>query len=766
VLTIALVVSLGISGLLGFLGLHRALLSTRDAYYQEYAYAHVQLSLRRAPRSALEGLRDLPGIEVLEGRISQKISVELPGETRRLSGKLLSLPEFSPPRVNRLKLLEGRLPRPGGTPEVVVIEDLARERGLHPGSTLRLVVSQQVQEVTVCGVAMSPEFVYVLPGDGFLPDPKNFGIFWIRAQLAEQLTGMSGAFNDLLVRVGRDSNARAMTNLLDRLLTRYGVLIANERKNMTPYALLDNEIRLTLVRALTVPSIFLFASTLVLNLVLSRLVATQRTQIGTMKALGLSNSRVLSHYVTFALVIALLGSLGGIWGGYKLLGGLLSVYRRFYHLPLGPPTLYPDLILGGTLAAVLGALAGIYRTCLGILAMTPAEAMRPPPPETLSSGLVPHLRGLPFLWRFALRNMLRHPFRTLVSCLGVSLGIALMMTSRFFMEGITEMNMFRFKVVQRQDIELNLEEGISTRSLDEVARLPGVEAVEAAFHHPFEISSGSGVLRRVVAEGIAAGSWMRRPRTLEGHPIPLPKEGILLGEYLAETLGIHPGDQVRMRSLAGRRRTYEVRVAGVYPTYLGRNLAADQAWLRRLVGEPHAVSMLSLSVHGQAKALERALARHPGVLKVTLRREKIQAFEENVQGVLEIATTILLFLAASIACGMLLNATLVGLAERRTELAVLRVQGFRLGEVGDLLLYEHALTGLVGMLLGIPLGFGLITWVHSFLDTEVLRLPFVVTRGNITRALLWAGAFSIFSHMVIRWVLKQERWQENLAVKE
>lgn len=765
VLTIALVVSLGITGLMGFLGLYRSLVSSRDRYYQEYAYAHLQLSLRRAPRTALEAVRALPGFEVIEGRIQQRISVELPGQTRRLSGKLLSLPEYAAPRVNRLRLLEGRLPRSGGIPEVVVIEDLARERGLRPGSPLRLVVDQKVQDVVVCGVAMSPEFVFVLPDDGFLPDPKNFGVFWVRAALAEQLTGMDGAFNDLVARVGRGSDPRAQAELLDRLMTRYGVLIANQREDMAPYALLDNEIRLSLVRAMTIPTLFLIASTLVLNLVLSRLVATQRTQIGTMKALGLSNARVILHYVAFALSISLLGASGGIWGGHRLHQALIGLYRRFYHLPMGPAALHPDLVLGGVLVAVLGALAGIYHTCRGILAMTPAEAMRPSPPETLSRELVPRLKALPFLWRFALRNMLRHPFRTGVTCLGVSLGISLMMTARFFREGITQMNMFRFRVMQRQDVELTLEEGISRAALDEALGLAGVGAVEAIFRHPFEVSA-NGVKRRVACEGVEPGNWMRRPRTLDGIPVPLPPEGVLLGEYLARTLGVEPGDEVYLRSLSGRRGTHWVRVAGTYPTFMGRNMAADLGWLRRLVQEPRAVSQVALALDGEAPDLEAELARRPGVLKVTRRREKIEAFEENVQGVLEVATTILLFLSASISCGMLLNGGLVGLAERRGELAVLRVQGFRLREVGDILLYEHVLSGLVGMLIGVPMGFALIAWVHSFLDTEVLRLPYVVTRGNITRALLWAGVFSLVSHLAIRWVLRRERWQENLAVKE
>lgn len=766
VATIALVVALGITGLMGFLGLYRDLRDSRDRYYQDFAYADFQLALRRAPRTALEEIEQLPGLEALEGRISERVSVELAGEPRRLSGRLLSLPEFGDPRVNRLRLLSGRLPRGGGAAEVVLIDDFAKKRGLHPGSVVRLVLHERIQELVVTGVAMGPEFVYLLPeGGGFVPDPANFGIFWARTTLVERLTDMAGAFNDLVGRVGRGTDPRSMTRLLDRMLGRYGVLLASDRSDMASYALLRNEIRLTLVRATTVPSIFLLASALVLNLVLTRLVATQRVQIGTMKALGLSNTRVLLHYVGFAVAICMIGSAAGIWGGFRLNRLLLDLYSRYYHLPFGAARIYPDIAAGGVLAGLLAALAGVTHTCLGVLALTPAEAMRPSPPETRSTTLIPLLSGLPFLWRIAIRNILRHPFRTAVSCLGMSLGIGLMMTSRFFVESITEMNLFRFRVVQRQDLEVLLDEGVSEASLQELRGLPHVQVVEALVRHPFEIDSGRA-MRRVEVEGFDRDAWTYRPRHLDGRSLGLPVEGLLLGEKLASVLGVRPGDEVTLRSLKGRRGVHRVRVAGTFRTYLGRSAAAERGWLERLVQEPHGVSSLEVVAPFADHELDRQLARRPGVIKVVRRRERVVAFEENIQGVLEVASNVLVFLAAAIACGMLLNGALVGMAERRTEIAVLRVQGFTLSEVGDLLLYEHVLTGLVGMMVGVPLGYGLVTWVHSFTDTEILRVPFIISRMNVARALLWSASFLLVSHGILRLVLRQERWQASLAVKE
>lgn len=766
VVTIGVVIALGIAGLTGFLGLHRELISTRADYYRQHRYAHVHLNLRRAPRAALAEVEALPGVEAAVGRISRRVAVDLPGVERRLSGRLVSLPEQGRSPVNRLRLLEGSLPAPGGVAEVVVLQDFARARGLRPGSRLQLVAERVTHEVRVAGIAMSPEFVYVIPDDGgWVPDPESYGIFWARRAYAERVFGMQGAFDDLVVRVGRGATPASMADQLERRLARFGVLVADERKDMPPYALLNNEIRLTLIRAWTIPSIFLLASALVLNLVLQRLVATQRVQIGTLKAIGLSNLAILRHYAGFALAIAALGAAGGAYLGWYLNALLLKLYRRFYQLPLPDSALHPDVVLGGVAVAVLAGAMGVLAAGSQVLALTPAVAMRPGPPETRASRAVAQLRALPLLWRLALRNMLRHPYRTLVSALGVMVGVAIMITSRFFTDGITEMNMFRFQVLQRQDVELSLARGTGAEALREVRRLPGVAAVERGLAYPVRLRKGR-VSRRLVVDGVPRDAWMRRPRQRDGTPVPVPAEGLLVAEVVADLLGVRPGERIELETLDGKRIRTRVTVAGTYPSFLGLSAAADQAWLCQLVDEPHATTSAQVRLREDTPDLDRAIARRPGVVKATRRTEKVDAFRVSVQGPLDAATKVLVFLAGAIACGLTLNGALVALAERRSELAVLRVQGFYRGEVGDLLLHEHALIGLLGMAGGVPLAGALVAWVWSHVQTEILRLPFTIGAESVCWALLWALGYVLLAHLVLRVVVAFDDWRMALAVKE
>ncbi len=766
VLTIALVIAIGIGGLTGFLGLYRDLNESRDRYYETYAYAHFQVSLRQAPLSALSELAGIPGIEALEPRIRRRASLRLPGVDRRLAVRLVSLPEYGEPVVNRIRILEGGLPPPGSRDAVVLIEDFAKARRLRPGDRFELITESTTRQVEVSGIAMAPEFVYVIPEDGgFIPDNRNYAVLWVRRSLAEDLYSLHGAFDDLVGRVGRDTPVSAVLGAVDRLLGRFGVQTTDDRPEMPPFALLDNEIRLTLIRATTVPTIFLLASALVLNLVVSRLIATQQAQIGTLKALGVSTLSILGHYVGFAMAISTTGALGGAWLGYELADLLARLYARFYHLPFQPTQVYPDIVLIGFLAATVAGLAGIARSARRILALTPAVAMRPSPPEVRGGVLVPRLAALPLTWRMALRNMFRHPFRTLVSSLGITVGVGIMMTSRFFLDSITLVNFYRFRVQQRHDLELTLLEGGAERSRFEIGRLAGVARVEGTLQYPFEIRSGPRT-RRLMIEAVDGEAFLQRPRDLGGIPIELPGNGLLLGDGLAEVLGVAPGDEVELRELRGRRTTHRVRVAGTVPSFLGRVAWAERAWLGGLVQDPQALTLLSVAAPDERGTLESDLADMPGVLKVTRRSERIESFQEAIQGVLEVATWVLTFLAAAIACGMAVNGALVGIAERRTELAVLRVQGFSRGEVADILLCEHVSTGILGMLMGIPMGASMIAWVHSRAQTEILRLPFLISQNSLSFSLLNALVFVVLAHLVVRVLLWGHRWQPDLAVRE
>lgn len=767
VATISLVLGLGIMGLVGFLGLYRDLSGSRDNYYRRYRYTHGQISVRRAPRPLLSELSQVPGVESLEARLVEPIQVHLQEPLGRFFGRLLSLPRSGRPRVNDLELLEGSWPQEGLF-ETLVIDSFAKQWGLRPGGQIEVFVGQQLRTLTITGITRGPEFVYVIPDSGgFLPDPKNTVILWSRLGTVEDLTAKTGTFNDLQVRAGRKSPIGALLKTLEHRLEPFGVISSDPRKDLPPFALLDNEIRLTWIRAMTIPTVFLAAAAMIMNLVLSRMIRIQRVQIGTLLALGVSRQKVVLHFASYAFLLSWIGGALGIYSGRALTGLLLRLYIRFYQLPLKAPGLHLEVALMAWGVASVAAFLGVFRGLLQVFELTPSEAMRPSPPELEHGAWIPKFHGFPLLWRIALRNLIRHPFRTFVASLGTMVGVGMMVTSVFFVEGISQLNLFRFTVNQRQDLELSLEENVGEEALSQLRARTRALASEEAVSQPVRLLRGR-YSRRVLAEGIEANAWLNRPRTLQGRAIPLPPSGLLLGDKLAEILHARTGDLVEVETLIGPKRRFEVRVAGTYPTFMGLGAIAERSWWARQLKEPQGLSDLRVQVPADLARgpLTERLRDLAGVSRITFRADKIEAFQGNFQGVLEVASKVLLWIAAAITCGMLINSVLIDLADRRRELAIYRVQGFTRQEIGDILLYEHTLTGALGLFLGVPYSYSFTSYVHRFLDTEIIRVPYLLSSGNFARAWLWAIAFLVLSHGIARVLLRTRNWREDLAVKE
>ncbi len=765
-LTIAVVVALGIGCLVGFRGAWRDMVGSRDAYYREYAFADLRVMLRRAPRSALELVRTTPGIERFEGRIYEPVPLLLPGVPRRLAARLVSLPDLGTPLVNVPRLVEGRYPEPGDRPEVLLDDRFARARGLSPGSRLDLLLDGVQRSVTVAGLAMSPEFIYMLPlGGGAIPEPRNNAVVWARVSWVEEVLDMHGAFDDLVATVARGVDPEGVVRTLERVLASHAVVRADTREQDPSHRILRDELQNILHFSRVLPVLFLVGAALVMNLVLSRLVTTQRVVIGTLKALGVPRLHVLLHYAGFGLAIGVAGGLGGIWLGRHVAGFLGGSFARFFHFPIRPPAFQADLAILGLTVSTLAALLATSRTCLEVLALEPAEAMRPAPPELAPHPAMPRFTGLPLLWRLALRCLARQPYRALVATLGVGLGLALLIGSRFFTQAMMALADFQFRVVERQDVDLVLSQGVGFEAAHEAARLPGVEAAELGVGAFVELR-GPRNRRRALLTGLPPGAQLMRPRAKDGISLPLPATGLVLSRSMAKALGVAPGDPVEVATLDGRGTVEIAPVEAVFASYLGIEAYAPLAWVARLHREPRTATVLRLRVPGGEAAVEAATRERPGVLQTTRRRDRIEGFRRSMQATMDVVAVVLVFLAGALALALNGNAALVAMAERRRELALYRMLGFRRRELAAMVLHEHVLVAVGGMMVGLPLGYLITLRSHAVYDTELYRLPWVFSSGMVARGLLFSLLFSVLAHLLVRRWLEGHRWQDDLAVKE
>lgn len=217
-LAIALVLGCGIMVMVAAQGTQRSLVGTQAAYYDRHRFADVFAGATRAPGSLLAEIARIAGVTQVDGRIGFFAVLDIDGMTAPAMGRIISLGPDPQAGLNLPLLRRGRLPDPDRLDEIALNEPFAQAHGLVPGSQLRAILNGQLRTLDVTGWVLSPEFIYTVAPGMMMPDDRRFGLLWMNVAAAAALKDMTGAFNEVSLRLGRGADERAVIAALDRLL--------------------------------------------------------------------------------------------------------------------------------------------------------------------------------------------------------------------------------------------------------------------------------------------------------------------------------------------------------------------------------------------------------------------------------------------------------------------------------------------------------------------------------------------------------------------
>jgi putative ABC transport system permease protein len=751
---VAAVMTCGVAMFVTLRSMHGWLRGTQQAYYEAFRFADVFASARRAPAAVARDLAAIPGVAAVRTRVVMDVTLDLPGLDEPGTGRLVAIPEQHGSMLNDLYLRRGRWIAPGHPEEVLVSEAFGRANNLQPGDSIPAVVNGRWQRLRVVGLALSPEYVYEIRGLGdIFPDNRRFGVVWMGERALGAAFQMEGAFNDVSIALAPGASEADVIDAADRLLAPYGGTGAYGRADHLSDLFLSSEIEETQITGVLIPAIFLGVTAFLLNMVLARLVATQRDQIAVLKAFGYGNTAVALHYLQLALGPVLTGAVVGTGLGVWLAVGLARVYARFYQFPIA--TYSQDwsvvgaafLVAGG--AAILGAIGAVRRA----VRLPPAEAMRPEAPVTYRAGIVERLgleRLMSSAGRIVIRNIERRPLRALLAVTGIALATAIVMTGWFMFSVMDVMKQIQFEAVQRYDVMVVFDTPRSASAAWALTRIDGVRKVEPFRAVPVRLRHGR-LAKRAAILGLAPGSELQRLVDRDMAVRDVPRGGLLLSDVLAGKVGVKAGDTVTVEVLEGKRPVRNVVVAAVSADILGSSATMSLPALHDILGEGGALSGAYLSVDSRlAPQVFRTLKKTPAVSGVVVREAVMRGFEETIAESFSISITMLVAFACIIAGGIVYNGARVALSERGRELASLRVLGFSRGEVTRLLLGEQVLLTLAGLPVGLLLGYGLAWLVAYRFESDLFRVPLVIRPSAIAYSLVVVLGAALLSAVAVR----------------
>ncbi|ACF43545.1 ABC transporter permease [Pelodictyon phaeoclathratiforme] len=768
-LAVAAVVACGISVFVSMSSVKHSLEVSRQRYYNSYRFADVFVQVKRAPEFYRETVSRIPGVASVSTRITADVTLDVPGLDEPATARLVSIPDYRTPMLNDLFLKKGRYIEPGKPDEVIASKPFLEANHLVPGDRISAVINGRKRSLLIVGMGLSPEYIYEVQPGSFFPDKRRFGIFWMGRRSLESALDMSGAFNDLSLTLAHGASEKDVIMRLDTLFKRYGSLGAYGRSEQLSDRFIVDEIKQVGIQITFLPVVFLAVAVFLLNIVLRRIVATQRDQIAVLKAIGYSNEDVGLHYLGFAMIPTAFGAVVGTLFGAWLGRGLMNIYADFYNFAeLVYYFRFEDVALSVLLsfaAAIFGALGAVRKA----VQLPPAEAMRPDSPVLYKPGIFDReslRKKIPVSLRIIVRNLERRPWKAVLSVLMTSLSVAILIAGRYTYDSLDRMIQVEFTRKHREDVTVIFNNPMPPSVRYTIASLDGVLEHEYYREEPVKMRFGHRIRRQSI-KGMESAEGLQRLVDKANRQCSLPPDGIVLTSTLATLLGVGPGDKLQIEFLQGRQRHAELLVSGTIDEILGLSAYMNLGALNRLAGDGGALNAAYLRLD-QAKAgkLYTTFKGMPGVSGIMMLKAMKESFDELIAQSMNTSTVILTSFACVLAFAVVYNGARISLSERARELTSLRVLGMTKGEISFILLGEQALLTSAAVPLGFLIGIGLSALLAHALSSELYRLPLVFSAFNFLFAFMVIVLVSVVSALLVRKRLTELDLVEVLKTRE
>ena len=769
VFAITLVVMSGVATFIMFISTMDSLNLTRNMFYKDFNFADVFVSLKRAPESMKEKIRKVPGVNQVETRVSVRVQLDITGFTEPVSAKVVSIPDTGLSIFNRLFIRKGRLPDPTKRHEVVINENFAQAHHFTPGDQFAAILNGKWTKLTITGIALSPEFVFLMRPDAISPDFKRYGVVWMARKALGTAYDMDGAFNDVVLSLYPNAIISDVVEEMDRIVAPYGGFGAHGRKDQLSHRMLNEEFRQLQRSSEIFPTIFICVAAFLLNVVMSRTIHTQREQIAALKAFGYDNLDIGIHYTKLVFLIVSIGLVFGIAGGIWFARLLGDIYMEIYRFPELIFDMHASVILTAVLITVFSAMAGTLHSLWRAAKLPPAEAMRPEPPARYRVSLIEKtglFRRLTQPTRIIVRNFERKPIRTLLSILGIAVACATMVSSGFFKDSVAFMVNLQFVLSRKEDISITFTEPTSRKAVFELKALPGVVIAEPVRTVPAKFRHDHHSYQTVI-RGIEPDSLLHQLLDVDMKRVILPPSGIVLTDYLGKILDVKIGDILTIEVLEGSKAIRQVPVAALVKQYLGVTGYMDIGALNRIMREGSAITGAYLTVDSLFRnRLFTQFIHMPRVAGTVVRINDIHNFHEIQAKALLFFTYIATLMACFISFGVVYNSARVALSERSRELSSLRVLGYTRGEIAYILLGELGILTLAALPPGFVIGYWLCAYIANSLASDLFRVPIVIEIKTFTMAAAVVLVSAAISGLIVRRKLDHLDLVEVLKTRE
>lgn len=529
------------------------------------------------------------------------------------------------------------------------------------------------------------------------------------------------------------------------------------------------------------PELFFLVAALISLTTMTRMVEEERTQIGTLKALGYGKGAIAGKYMMYAFLATMGGSIFGVLIGEKLFPFVIiySYQIMYTHLPHIVTPYQWDYALMATGAALACTLLATFYACYKELAAQPAELMRPPSPKEGKRILLERVtliwKHLNFTWKSAIRNLFRYKKRFFMTIAGIGGCMALMVVGFGIRDSIMCIGTIQYQEIQVYDGMIYLSSSVTEDEVQQIKNaMDGMDKMDRYIEmemtrEPVSVSidgSTEDVYLCVPEDKDAIEDFMNFRSRTTGEVYHIQDDGVILTEKMANTLDVSSGDTIYLGADGEEK---EVTITDVCENYMQHYVYMSPELYQELYGEePEYNSILFDLKDASAQELSQAgeeLLKYDGVMNVTYTNSIEDQLNTMLQS-LDLVIVVLIVSAGLLAFVVLYNLNNINITERRRELATLKVLGFYDTEVSSYVYRENIMLTIFSIVVGIVLGALLHRFVITTVEVDVVMFGRIVNWQSYLYSALFTTAFSLFVNWVMYYKLKKIDMVESLKSVE
>lgn len=752
-----LVIAVGAFFYTGLVTLSDNLSSYTKVYFDEHNLSDLNVYYSQISKEEVAALSQIQGINKIEGRYSLDATQAF--ENTKAVLKLHSIPENN--EINTIKLIEGRIP--SQAEEIMLDSHYAKEHQYQVGDQIQITINENNMTFTISGLGENVEYAK----KNEIQDHKTFGVAYMTEAAIPQIAG-GLYYNEIMIDAVEGYDISQLGQAIEAQSKQLSYVNQLSKDRTFSYSQLQQTIHNNKLMSKVIPLVLFIIEAIILFLTMSRIIDSQRNQIGIMKALGVKNRNIMLHYMGYPVLVGIIGSiLGHVLSASVFIPLIKASNAKSYSLPDIDFSLSLTSVIPPILFSSAFGILSCYLSGRAILKEHAAQAMRPKPPKKMKKLLIERIPGIwgriSYSYKLILRNIFLNKSKALASSIGVVVSTVLLITA-FGTQMSLQKVADQIEEVNTYDLRVDYASGTT---LDTQQLPSGIHSSFDLSSFPVEFIKGADNKNATLVVTSKENDLIH---FFDEHDnrVALEDSGVLVPKSYADNYQIKVGDMIQIKFTEPKfaNKTVGMKVLQISNQYSNPSFYSTPAYLESVGITYNPTSILVKASSDTELTSVRDYFEQNEQVDTIADKNDLKELAQYIMKQNSFLFIMFIICAVVLSFGTIYTISSINIYERNRELATLKVLGYQKYKINRLIFFENVILTTFAVIVALPISVYMYELVVNALSSTHQQIPDQLNVFVLLLSVLLAYLLTILSNVFLRRKVTKINMTESLKSVE